>query len=128
MEYYPTIQTVIFATIFLIVYLVALIKNTIKNSIDFYDLILLSSVAVIPIIFVFFPKLVVCLARIVGVEFSFLLLFGSLFLIVFVYLHRLVIRINQNHNKIILLIQELSLLLEKIQKEKVDVKVQKQDK
>ncbi|MBM4140176.1 MAG: DUF2304 domain-containing protein [Nitrospira sp.] len=127
MEYHPTIQTVIFVTIFLIVYLVALVKNTIKNSIDFYDLILLSSVAVIPSIFVFFPKLVVSLARIVGVEFPFLLLFGSLFFIVFVYLYRLVIKINQHHNRIILLIQEFSLLIEKLQKKKANVPEQKQD-
>ena len=118
MEYTPSIHTLIFVSIFLIVYLIILIKNTIRNSIDFYDFLLLSTVALIPSFFVFFPKVVVSLARIVGVEFPFLILFGSLFLIIFIYLYRLIIRINSNHNRIITIIQEFSILSNKLHQEK----------
>lgn len=119
-EYHPSIHTIIFISLFLIVYIILLLKNTIKNDIDFYDLLLLSSVAILPSIFVFFPKFVVWLAKLVGVEFPFLLLFGFLFLLVFIYLYRLVIKINQHHHQNILLIQELSLLRQELFKRKED--------
>ena len=117
-EYHPSIHTIIFISLFLIVYIILLLKNTIKSDIDFYDLLLLSSVAILPSIFVFFPRFVVWLAKLVGVEFPFLLLFGSLFLFVFTYLYRLVIKINQLHHQNILLIQELSLLRQELFKKK----------
>lgn len=127
MEYQPTFQTVIFISLFLIIYLIALLKNTIRSSIDFYDFLMLSSVAIIPSIFVFFPKFVVNVARLVGVEFPFELLFGSLFLIVFVYLYRLVIKMNHHNNRNNLLIQELSLLRQKLQQKEFDTMRQKSD-
>jgi len=115
LEYYPTTQTIIFLIIFLIGYLLILLRFSIRNYIDLYDFLMLSSLALVPSIFVFFPKFVVRLARLIGVEFPFLLLFGFLFLIVFVYLYRLVIRITDQNNKIALLVQELGLPRQKVE-------------
>jgi hypothetical protein len=116
MEYpLPTLQTTLFLLVFLVTYLVLLLKNANRNTIDLYDMLLLSSIAIVPVLFAFFPKLTIYITKLVGVGFPFLLLFGSLFFIVFVYLYRLVIKINQHHKKNILLIQELSLLKSEIQ-------------
>lgn len=118
MEYQPTIQTAVFILLFLVIYLVILVKNTIKNSIDLYDFFLLSSVAIVPSIFILFPKFSTLLARLIGVAFPFVLLFSLLFLIIFIYLYRLVIKINNLNNKNILLIQELALLSKKLLEKK----------
>lgn len=110
----PTFQTVVFLSCFLVIYVAIMLKKTIRDTIDIYDLILLSSVAVVPCLFVFFPGLANRLARLVGILFPFLLLFGALFFIVFVYFHRLVVKINHQENRMISLIQELSILRQKL--------------
>lgn len=125
MGYRPTLHTIIFVSAFLVAYLVILIKNVKKNAIDFYDLLMLSTVAIVPSIFVFFPGTVSYLAKLTGVAFPFLLLFGLLFLIVFVYLYSLVIKIKNLDNRSILLIQELSLLRKELQQRKG--KIQEED-
>ncbi len=106
----PTIQTTIFVSLFLVIYLIYLMRKAIKNDIDLYDLLLLSTVAIIPTIFVFFPKLVIKFASLIGVGIPFVILFGILFLIIFIALYQLILRVNHNHKMIVLLIQELSLL------------------
>lgn len=118
MTYQPTIQTTIFVSFFLIVYLIYLIRKAVKNDIDLYDLLLLSTVAIVPAIFVFFPNLGVKIALLIGVGFGFFILFGLLFLIIFIYLYRLVLRSNRNHKMIVLLIQEISLLKETLKEKR----------
>ena len=120
MAYQPTIPTVIFISLFLLVYLVVLLKNTTRNTIDLYDFLILSSIAIVPAIFVFFPRVVVFLARLSGVEFPFVLLFGGLFLIVFTYFYRLIIEINHHRSRIVLLLQEVSILRQKLQQQKLN--------
>ena len=112
MIYQPTHQTIIFITLFLVLYLFFIIRKTVKNDIDLYDLLLLSTVAIIPAIFVFFPKIVASLVLLIGIGFGLSMLFGLLFLIIFIYLYRLVLKSNRNHKMIVLLIQEISLLKE----------------
>lgn len=128
MEFHPSLQTVVFISVFLLVYLVVLLKNAIKNTIDLYDLLILSSIAIAPSIFVFFPNIVVRIARLVGVTFPFLLLFGFLFFIVFVYLYRIVVKINNHNNMNKLLVQELSLLRQKLQQQEVNIKDKEEKK
>ncbi len=118
MTYHPTPQTIIFVSFFLVTYLIYLIRKAVKNDIDLYDLLLLSTVAIVPALSVFFPNVAIKLASLIGVGFGFLILFGLLFLIIFIYLYRLVLRSNRNHRMIVLLIQEISLLKEASKKEK----------
>ncbi|MEQ8969653.1 MAG: DUF2304 domain-containing protein [Coleofasciculus sp. C1-SOL-03] len=115
MNYTPTPQTIIFVSIFIIGYLFILIKKTIKNTIDLYDLLLLSSLAIFPGLFVFAPRFVENLAHLIGVEFPFVILFGSLFVCVFIYLYRLIIKVNKQDKLNLLLIQEISLLKQRIE-------------
>ncbi|WP_446370356.1 DUF2304 family protein [Coleofasciculus sp. G3-WIS-01] len=115
MTYIPTPQTVVFVLIFMMFYLFLLLKKTIKNTIDLYDLLLLSSLAIFPGIFVFAPQFVVYLAHIVGVEFPFIILFGGLFVCVFIYFYRLIIKVNKQEKVNLLLIQEISLLKQQIE-------------
>ncbi|MEQ9483177.1 DUF2304 domain-containing protein [Coleofasciculus sp. F4-SAH-05] len=115
MNYTPTPQTVVSVLIFIVIYLFVLLKKTIKNTIDLYDFFLLSSLAIFPGIFVFAPKIVVYLAHIVGVEFPFIILFSGLFVCVFIYLYRLIIKVNKQEKLNLLLIQEISLLKQQIE-------------
>ena len=117
MPFHPTPSTVVFVTVFLVVYTAYLVRNTLRNNIDLYDFAMLASVAVIPAMFVYFPDLVVRITRFVGVEFPFLLLFGALSLIVFLYLYRLVIKTNEEWQTIILLTQEIGILREALDRE-----------
>jgi hypothetical protein len=115
MEYHPTVHTVVFVSLFLVIYLFVIIRTAAKNSIDLYDLLLLSAVAIVPSFFVYFPGMAVRLARLVGVEFPFVLLFGFLFFVVFVYLYRVVIRLTHDNQRLSVLVQELSLLREEFE-------------
>lgn len=112
----PSIQTTVFITLFLTGYLIGLLRNAAKHKIDLYDLILLLSVAIVPSVFVFFPVFTDKLAKFLGVFFPFVILFGILLFIIFVYLYRLVVKINYHHNSIIALTQEFSLLRQKSKK------------
>ena len=117
----PTIQTTIFISLFLIGYLFWLLRNAARDTIDLYDLILLVSVAIAPSVFVFFPELAGNLAKFFGVLFPFVVLFGLLFFIVFVYLYRLVKKTNDHKSSINILTQELSILRHKLDQHADDV-------
>ncbi|MBF0280896.1 MAG: DUF2304 family protein, partial [SAR324 cluster bacterium] len=99
MEFQPTLHTIIFLSVFVCVYLFVLLRNTIKNSIDLTDFLLLSSVAVIPLFYILTPNFFVFLAKLIGVSFSFLILFGSLSVLAFVYLYRLNLKLNAQQKK-----------------------------
>ncbi len=117
----PTIQTTIFISLFLIGYLFGLLRNATKHTIDLYDLILLVSVAIVPSVFVFFPEFTDKLSKFLGVLFPFVVLFGLLFFIVFVYLYRLVVKTNHHKFSINTITQELSILRHKLDQHADDV-------
>jgi hypothetical protein len=85
-------------------------------------------VAMIPAVFVFFPKFVSKLADVVGIEFPFLLLFGGLFFIVFIYLYRLVIKVNFIQTRNVTLVQEIGLLRAQLNNESVKKENAKNEK
>lgn len=91
-------------------YLVYLVRSTSRNHIDIFDLILLTSVAIVPLIFTFFPSIGTLLTQITGVGFPFLLLFGGLFLIIFIHMNHLIIQLNRLRHQNRIMIQELGLL------------------
>jgi hypothetical protein len=114
MPFQPTVPTVVFMTAFLVVYGAILLRNAVRNRMDLYDVMLLATVAIVPSCFVYFPGLVVWATRLVGVEFPFLLLFGGLFVVVFGYLHRLVLMANHQRRTVLVLTQELGLLRQQL--------------
>ncbi len=106
----PNPQTVLVLVIFAIIYTYRVTFKTAKRKIDLYDFIMLSSVAVLPIVFVSYPKLAEGIAKIVGVTFPFLILFGVLFVILFLFIHRMTSQIHKLESENRLLIQEVSTL------------------
>ena len=92
MEFSTELLTI---TVFGFIYLTVIIRNINKGRYDLYDFFFLSSVVSIPFIFLAFPNLMQNLAFHLDVEFPFVIMFGVIFLIVFVYLHRLIGILNK---------------------------------
>jgi hypothetical protein len=113
--YSPTPQTLVFMAVFVVLYLGLMLRNTVRRSLDLYDFLLLSSVAIVPASFVFFPALATRIATIVGVEFPLVVVFGTLFLITFVYLYRLVVKANGQGRALTALVQEAGLMRREIE-------------
>ncbi len=71
---------------------------------------MLSMVAIVPLIFVVFPGLAEFVSRLTGVAFPFIIMFATLFLVVFVFMHRMTARLHRLERQNSTLLQELSLL------------------
>ena len=104
----PSIQTLLFVGIFAFLYLRHLVTKTLRESLDIYDLLLLSMVALAPAGFAYFPDIANSLASLTGVAFPFVLLFGLLLVVLFTLVHRLAIRIHHVESQNRLLIQEFA--------------------
>jgi len=105
-----SLHTLIFVATFACWYLFFTARKTARQQLDLYDLVMLSMVAVIPALFVFFPDLAYNLANIAGVGFPFVIMFGALFAVLFIFVHRLTVKLHRLENDNRLLIQEVSLL------------------
>lgn len=103
-------NTYIFIGIFALAYLGLIARKTARQELDLYDFIMLSSVAVVPVIFVCQPGLAHWLARIAGVAFPFVVMFGVLFLILFLFVHRMTEKMHRMERDNLVLLQEVSLL------------------
>lgn len=112
------IQTALLILLFAAWYLYRLLSKTGKRQLDLYDLVMLSAVAIIPTGFVLFPGLTARLASMAGVAFPFVLLFGALLAVLFLFIHRLTGKIHRLELDNYLLVQELSLLKQKIEQKK----------
>lgn len=110
MTHAPGTQTTLIVLLFVAVYLGVLFRNTVRDHIDLYDFILLSLVAVFPGVLVLFPAFAFELARLAGVEFPFVLMFGGLLVVVFVALYKLVRHVTLLRRKMVALAQEVGLL------------------
>jgi hypothetical protein len=106
----PTTETTIFISLFAVAHLVVLLLKTLRSSIDLYDLLLLSSLSLIPAAFVTFPELVNQVSAFIGVGLPLVLMFACLFVAVFVMLHRLISQVQRLRTESSLLAQELGLL------------------
>jgi hypothetical protein len=106
----PTLQTVLFVSAFALAYLFLVLRNTLAGRCDLYDLIMLSMVAIFPAAFTLFPSLAAAIARVIGVSFPFIAMFGALFLVVFVFMHSMTARLHRLERQNSTLVQELGLL------------------
>lgn len=107
--YIPTINTIIFLVAFVVLFLGYLLRMAIKNKLDLLDFLMLSTVAILPTFFVVFPGFVSQISTWAGVAFPFLLLFGGLFLIVFLMLFNLIIQTKKLRDQSVSLAQEMAL-------------------
>lgn len=105
-----SLHTVAIIVLFALCYLSFTAYETAKQKLDIYDLIMLSAVAIIPLIFVLFPMFSDWVAKISGVAFPFVVMFGLLFVILFIFIHRLTAKIHRLEYCNRLLIQEVSLM------------------
>ncbi|MBU3948472.1 MAG: DUF2304 domain-containing protein [Proteobacteria bacterium] len=98
-----------------LVYMIFIAIKTARQQLDFYDLIMLSMVAFVPAIFTFWPSFAYWIADLAGVAFPFVIMFGALFIILFLFVHRLTIKIHKLEMDNRLLIQETGLLRHEIE-------------
>jgi hypothetical protein len=105
-----SIKTIIIVTLFASGYMFFIIRKTARDQLDLYDLVMLCAVAIIPTAFTIFPQFANLLAVITGVLFPFVVMFGILLAILFVFIHRLTVKIHRLESDSRLLLQELSLL------------------
>lgn len=115
-NFQPSLQTIILISAFTLLYLLALARQTIRGRLDFYDLAMLSMVALLPGLFVFLPRLADLVGNFAGVAFPFVVMFGALFLVVFLVLHRMTIEMHRSQKSNRLLVQEISLLREELER------------
>lgn len=103
-------NTLIAVGLFALAYLAFVARKTARQQLDLYDFVMLSMVAVVPAVFVFWPGLAYWLAEIAGVAFPFVIMFGALFLILFLFVYRMTAKMHRLERDNLLLIQEISLL------------------
>jgi hypothetical protein len=106
----PNTATVLVISAFAVVYMLILLRKTFQGRFDLYDFLMLSMVAIIPAGFALFPRLTYWLTQLSGVGFPFVVMFGALFLIVFIFMHNMTARLRKLERQNGMLIQEQGLL------------------
>lgn len=109
-SYVPTFHTMVFVGVFGLIYLLYIVHKTTNEQLDVYDLLMLSLVAVLPLALVFIPGLADLVARLFGIAFSFVAIFGALLFVLFVLVHRLTAKLHSVVAENRSLVQEVSLL------------------
>lgn len=108
-SYIPNTQTLILVELFALTYMLWLLRKAARHQLDLYDFFMLSTVAVLPALLVV-PSIAEWVGFVSGVAFPFVVMFGLLFVAIFVIIHRLTIKIHRLEDQNRLLIQELGLL------------------
>lgn len=104
------LSTFIFTLIFSIAYYFYLWRKTVKEEFDIYDVLMLSMLGTVPGVFVYFPKYSYLIAETIGVEYPFVVMFGILFMVLFIMLIRVISIIHKISNDNIMLIQKIALI------------------
>jgi len=113
-EHYVSSNTIVVLVLFLIVYEYSLLKRVSRSSLGLFDFCILSSIAVLPVFFAFFPSIVLWVTHVIGIGFPFLLLFGGLFLVVFIFMFRVILRLNKLEKKLTQFAQEEAIKHEQV--------------
>lgn len=106
-------HTLFFVAAFAAFYLLFTIRQAANHKIDLYDLMMLSSVAIVPLIFVFFPGESDSLSKIIGVAFPFVLMFGLIIFAQFMIIHKIIAKLHKVENINRMIVQELCIVREK---------------
>ena len=109
-DFSPTLPTITLIAVFVALYMGLLLVMTIRGGLDLYEFLMLSMVAIVPAVFTFFPEFTNLVGRFFGVAFPFLVMFGALFVVIFLFLHRLTVKMHRLEKRSRLLIQENGLL------------------
>lgn len=108
--------------VFTVIYFVIVLRKSAKYEIEFYDLVLLCSLAILPATMILLPKLFEYLSFMMNVKYPFVILFSLLLLLVFVILTRVLISIKKIRKENIFLIQRLSMLESLRESDSIDEK------
>lgn len=120
----PSAETVAIISGFAFIYMLVLLRKTLQGKFDLYDFLMLSMVAILPASFALFPRLANLISHLTGVVFPFVVMFGALFLVVFVFMHNITERLHKLERQNWDLIQEHGLLaLELKRKESRDAEI-----
>ena len=92
----PNTITVVVTCVFALIYLWVLARRAISGRFDIYHVAMLAVVALLPVGFMVFPKAAHAVSHALGVAFPFVLLFGALFLVMFLYMHRITSELNRS--------------------------------
>jgi len=118
--HHDPVKTIILIAIFTSGYLFYIIRKTARRQLDLYDLFMLSTVALIPVPFAVFPDFSSWITNLTGVAFPFVVMFGILMAVLFVFIPRLSVKIHRLESESRLLLQELSLLKLTVETRKKD--------
>ena len=110
----PSPQTIVVVAAFCVIYLAVLLRRTVKGRLDLYDFLSLSTVAVVPSAFVFLPRFAEAVGRLAGVEFSFVAMFGALFVVLFMSIHKLTIHVHDLELRNRELVQAMALVEQRV--------------
>lgn len=108
-------ETILVIVVFAVIYLALILRKTAKAQLDLYDLVMLSTVATMPVFFALFPGFSHYVSLLTGVKFPFVVLFGLLLAVLFLFIHRMTTRLHALERDNRLLVQELSLLKHSVQ-------------
>jgi hypothetical protein len=84
------------------------------RDVDLYDFVLLLSVAAIPLLFVGWPRFTAFVGEVFGVALPLTVMFGLLFVSVFIILHRSLSRIHRLEMQVTALTQEVALVDDRV--------------
>jgi hypothetical protein len=97
-------------SLFFLVYAFYILRETSEKKFDLYDLVMLSAVGFIPLAFVLFPQAALVFSNFLGVAYPFVVMYGLLFIFMFIFIHKLTGKIHQLERDNRLLMQEVSIL------------------
>jgi hypothetical protein len=110
----PHIETIIIIILFSIIYLYCLFRETARQNLDIYDFIMLSTVGVFPMVFAIIPRLAEIISNFIGVKYPFVVLFGVLIALLFIFIHRLTRKIHRLENAYRNMLQDLCIMEEQL--------------
>jgi hypothetical protein len=114
MAYAPSAHLFAIILIFGVAYTYHVVQKLRCREVDLYDFVLLLSVAAIPLVFVGWPRFTAFVGEVFGVALPLTVMFGLLFVSVFVILHRSLSRIHRLETQVIALTQEVALIDDRV--------------
>jgi hypothetical protein len=110
----PSIQLFTIILVFGVAYTYHVVQKLRRREVDLYDFVLLLSVAAIPMLFAGWPNFTDFVGEVFGVALPLTVMFGLLFVSVFVILHRSLSRIHRLETRVIALAQEIALIDDRV--------------
>ncbi len=109
-EYTSAPQLVAIVSVFAAAYAYYVVQKLRRRTVDLYDFLLLLSLAGLPLLFVAWPGFATWVGRFFGVALPLTVMFGLLFVAVFIILHRSISRIHKLEVRLTQLVQEIGLI------------------